>query len=137
MKRAVLCCLCASLLCPAVFAQLSRIGVKGNQFITADSKPIIFRGLDTSDAEKLERNGHWNKEYLAVAKSWGANIVRFPVHPAAWRLRGKDNYFKLLDQGVAWARELGLYVIIDWHSIGNLQAGLFLPGIRALPARFV
>jgi len=113
MKRVVLYCLCSTLLCEAAFAQLSRVGVKGNQFVTADGKAIVFRGLDTSDPEKLQRNGQWNKEYLAVAKSWGANVVRFPVHPSAWRIRGKDHYLKLLDQGVGWARELGLYVIID------------------------
>ena len=58
-------------------------------------------------------------------KSWGANIVRFPVHPSAWRSQGKDNYIKLLDQGVEWAGSLGMYVIIDWHSIGNLRSEMF------------
>lgn len=104
---------------------LSRISVKENQFITADGKPIVFRGLDTSDPDKLERNGHWNKEYFEAMKSWGANIVRFPVHPRAWRAHGKDNYIKLLDQGIQWAKELGLYVIIDWHSIGNLRTEMY------------
>ncbi len=132
MRRIVCCCLCAGLLCPTAFAQLSRVSVKGNHFVNAEGKVIVFRGLDTSDPEKLVRNGHWNKDYLAAAKSWGANLVRFPVHPAAWRMHGKDNYIKLLDQGVGWAKELGLYVIIDWHSIGNLQAGLFLPGYSEL-----
>ncbi len=124
--------MCVTLLCGAAFAQLSRVGVKGNQFVTANGKPIVFRGLDTSDPEKLERNGQWNKEYLAVAKSWGANLVRFPVHPAAWRLRGKDSYIQLLDQGVGWARELGLYVILDWHSMGNLCSELYPPGYSEL-----
>ncbi len=132
MKRTLLCSLCAVLLCPAALAQLSRVSVRGNQFVAADGKTIVFRGLDTSDPDKLERNGQWNREYLAAAKSWGANLVRFPVHPAAWRIRGKDTYLKLLDQGVGWARELGLYVIIDWHSIGNLHAELFLPGYSEL-----
>src|SRR5688572_12648076 len=101
--------------------ELSKISVKGNQFVTADDKPVVFRGLDTSDPDKLQKGGHWNKEYFEAMKSWGANIVRFPVHPRAWRAQGKDNYIKLLDQGVQWAKESGLYVIIDWHSIGNLR----------------
>ena len=58
-------------------------------------------------------------------KSWGANITRFPVHPVAWREQGKENYIKLLDQGIAWAKELGMYVIIDWHSIGNLRTEMY------------
>ena len=105
--------------------ELSRISVKGNKFVTADEKPIVFRGLDTSDPNKLARDGHWNKEYFQEMKNWGANITRFPVHPTAWREQGKDNYIKLLDQGIAWAKELGLYVIIDWHSIGNLRTEMY------------
>ncbi|HEY5918630.1 MAG TPA: cellulase family glycosylhydrolase, partial [Chryseolinea sp.] len=104
---------------------LSRISVSGNKFVTADGKTIVFRGLDTSDPDKLSRENHWNKEYFEAMKDWGANVVRFPVHPSAWRSQGKDNYIKLLDQGVEWAASLGMYVIIDWHSIGNLRSEMF------------
>jgi len=103
----------------------SLISVKANQFITADGKAIVFKGLDASDPDKLAAQGHWNKEYFEAIKSWGANIVRFPVHPAAWRKQGKEAYIKLLDDGVQWAKENGLYVIIDWHSIGNLRTEMF------------
>lgn len=106
-------------------AKLSLVTVKGNKFMTADGKVIVFRGLDASDPDKLEKDGHWNKEYFEQAKSWGANIVRFPVHPVPWRNRGKEEYIKLLDQGVQWAGEIGLYVIIDWHSIGNLRSEMY------------
>ncbi len=69
--------------------ELSRISVKGNKFVTADGRPIIFRGLDTSDPNKLVKDGHWNKEYFQEMKNWGANITRFPVHPVAWREQGQ------------------------------------------------
>jgi aryl-phospho-beta-D-glucosidase BglC (GH1 family) len=120
------------LACAPGFAELSRVSVQGNRFVTADGKTIVFRGLDASDPDKLERNDQWNRGYHEAAKSWGANIIRYPVHPAAWRIRGKESYLKLLDQGVGWARETGLYVIIDWHSMGNLCAGLFAPGYSEL-----
>jgi len=112
----------------SVFAQhgeLSRISVKGNKFVTAIGQGVIFRGLDSSDPDKLEKEGHWNKEYFEEMKRWGANIVRFPVHPAAWRSRGNEPYLALLDQGIKWAGDLGMYVIIDWHSIGNLRTEMF------------
>jgi endoglucanase len=105
-------------------ATLSQVTVSGNKFM-ADGKVIVFRGLDASDPDKLEKQGRWNKAYFEAMKSWGANLVRFPVHPTAWRSRGKDNYIKLLDDGVKWATELGLYVNIDWHSIGNLRTEMY------------
>lgn len=105
--------------------KLSRVSVNGNDFVTEDGKTIIFRGLNTSDPDKLENEGHWNKAYFEEMKKWGANVVRFPIHPTAWAKRGKENYLKLLDNGIQWAGELGMYVIIDWHSIGNLRTEMY------------
>jgi endoglucanase len=104
---------------------LSWIKVEGNRFVNEQGETIIFQGLNSSDPDKLERSGHWNAEYFQQVKSWGANIVRFPVHPRAWRERGKNAYLQLLDEGIRLAEVEGLYVIIDWHSIGNLRSELF------------
>ena len=86
------------------------IRVQGNQFLDAAGRPVVFRGVALSDPDKLEKQGHWNKRIFEEMKAWGANIVRLPVHPAAWRARGPERYLALLDQGVGWARETGLYV---------------------------
>jgi hypothetical protein len=106
-------------------SNLSRISVQGNKFVTADGKPVVFRGLNISDPDKLDREGHWDKRHFDEMKTWGANVVRFPVHPTAWRKRGQEEYLKLLDKGVAFAEAQGLYVIIDWHSIGNLKNEMY------------
>lgn len=106
-------------------ASLKRIKVNGNKFVTESGETMVFRGLNASDPDKLERNGHWNREYFQEIKKWGANIVRFPVHPSAWRSRGQAEYIKLLDTGISLAKEQGLYIIIDWHSIGNLRSQLY------------
>ncbi len=34
-------------------------------------------------------------------------------------------YLHLLDKGVKWATERDMYVIIDWHSIGNLKNEMY------------
>ena len=102
-------------------SKLPRISVKGNSFVTPEGKSIVFRGLNTSDPDRLESSGHWNEGYFREMKSWGANIVRFPVHPSAWRKRGQDEYLKLLDKGIELATAHDMHVIIDWHSIGNLK----------------
>jgi hypothetical protein len=112
---------CMLLLHLAISGQnsLSRVSVEGNKFMVNDTM-IIFHGVNTSDPEKLTSDGHWNEEYFKEIKSWGANLVRFPVHPAAWRKVGKDAYLQMLDKGIKYAGDLGMYVVIDWHSIGNL-----------------
>ena len=101
--------------CSFGFSQLPRVSVRDNQFVV-NGEPIIFHGMSSSDPEKLMRDQHWNKQYFEVMKSWGANLVRFPIHPNAWRKLGKEKYIALLDEGIKYAGDLGMYVIIDWHS---------------------
>ena len=100
------------------------IRVQGNQFVDASGHPLVFRGMAISDPDKLEKGGHWNRRLFEEMRDWGANIVRIPVHPVSWRARGRERYLELLDQGVAWARETGLFVMVDWHVIGNLRTEL-------------
>jgi hypothetical protein len=107
-------------------ALLPRILVDGNRFVDPDGATLVFRGVSVSDPDKLEREGQWNRALFEEARSgWNANTVRIPVHPAAWRERGEEAYLALLDDGIRWAEEMSLYVIIDWHTIGNLRTELF------------
>ena len=101
------------------------ISVKGNKLVDEAGKTVILRGVNISDPDKLMKNGRWSKKHFEAVKSFGANVIRVPVHPAAWQSRGADGYFTLLDQAVRWANELDIYLIIDWHSIGNLQSELY------------
>ena len=105
--------------------KLPLISVSGNRFVDPTGKPILFRGVSIADPDKIESQGHWNKDLFVKVKETGATVVRIPVHPVAWRWRGTKNYLALLDQAVQWCTDLGLYVDIDWHSIGNLKQGLF------------
>ena len=105
------------------------VKVEQNKFIDRNGKEIIFRGLCYSDPDKVERDGQWNNRYFEEAKNWGANIVRFAVHPSAINRRGWDEYFKIMDRGIEMAKQTGLLVIIDWHSIGNLKDEKFTGGI--------
>lgn len=105
--------------------KLPLISVKGNQFVDPDGKPVLFRGLSISDPDKLQMQGHWNREHFVKVKEMGTTLLRIPVHPVAWRERGGGEYVKLLDQAVEWSTGLGMYIIIDWHSIGNLTTGIF------------
>ena len=104
---------------------LKPIRVEGDQFVDPEGEPVIFKGVSIADPDKLVRQGQWGKGLFEEVKSWGANHVRVPVHPVAWRGRGKDAYLELLDEAVTWATELELYVMIDWHTIGNIETGLF------------
>ncbi|MDG5767121.1 cellulase family glycosylhydrolase [Balneolales bacterium ANBcel1] len=104
---------------------LPQIFVQGNSFVNEYGDTIIFQGINFSDPDRLMSIGEWREDLFRTAREWGSNVIRLPVHPSAWRERGPENYLELLDQAVEWAKEYELYVIIDWHSIGNLRTELF------------
>jgi hypothetical protein len=101
------------------------IRVEGNRFVDEQGETVVLMGMAISDPDKLALSGHWQKGHFEAIKRWGADVVRIPVHPVAWRGRGKEGYLELLDEAVVWASEFELYLMIDWHTIGNLQSGLF------------
>ncbi len=105
--------------------RLPLISVKTNKFVDPSGTPLMFRGVSISDPDKVEMQGHWDKAHFEKVKELGANVVRIPVHPIAWRERTPHEYIKLLDQAVGWCTELNMYVLLDWHSIGNLETGVF------------
>lgn len=104
---------------------LPLIMVKGNKFVNSKGDTLLFRGLAISDPDKIERQGHWNKAHFEKIREMGSMIVRIPVHPVAWRERTPEKYLELLDQAADWCTDLGMYIVIDWHSIGNLGMELF------------
>ncbi len=104
---------------------LPLISVSGNRFVNPAGETVLFRGASIADPHKLLEQGQWKRDIFKAVKELGANVIRLPVHPIAWRELGQPKYFELIDQAVQWSTDLGMYVIVDWHSIGNLHAGLF------------
>lgn len=101
------------------------ISIDGKNFVNEAGETMIFQGVNIRDPHNLEEEGHWTKSHFQEAKAWGANVIRLPIHPPSWRARGEEGYLALIDQAVEWAGELELYLILDWHSIGNLKMEMF------------
>ena len=100
-------------------AALPKIRIEGNRFVNPKGETVVLRGLALSDPAHLQRKGQWGRPYFEAARSWNANVVRVPVHPSYWRQLGEEAYLAMIDDAVRWSAELGMYVIIDWHTIGN------------------
>jgi hypothetical protein len=104
---------------------LPMIHVYKNKFVNARGDTILFRGVSIADPDKIDGQGMWSKQLFEEVKKLGSMLVRIPVHPVAWRARTPTQYMTLLDSAASWCTDLGMYIIIDWHSIGNLKMELF------------
>jgi len=105
--------------------EMAIVKVEGNHFVMPDGNTVLFRGIAISDPDKVARQGHWNKAHFEKVKELGSNLVRIPIHPVAWRERTPEAYLKMLDEAVDWCTDLEMYVMLDWHTIGNLEMEMF------------
>ncbi|MEM9368415.1 MAG: glycoside hydrolase family 5 protein [Planctomycetota bacterium] len=106
-----------------------RFRVNGNRIVDPSGKPQIFRGVVSMDPilQTWPGNpdeGSWNEAYYAEMAEWGAKIVRLQIHPNVWRV-DKTKAMQLIDQSVKWIGKHGMYVLLDFHSIGFVPTGSF------------
>ncbi|MCS7386287.1 MAG: glycoside hydrolase family 5 protein [archaeon GB-1867-005] len=100
---------------------LPKLEIVGNELL-ASGKEVILRGVGIADPAYLDWEGKFGEELFDVIKMWNVNVVRVPVHPVFWK-RYFDYLERYLDRVVEWCEERGIYVIIDWHAIGNPITG--------------
>jgi aryl-phospho-beta-D-glucosidase BglC (GH1 family) len=81
--------------------------------------------MNIGDLLDLYDQGHLTEDYFHKAADWGAGLIRIPVSPGNFRKHGDEDSFNVLDKAVGFCERYGMYVIIDWHSEGDLIHNLF------------
>ena len=112
----------------------ARLSAHGNRIVDANGNVVLLKGLMPPDPVKVRQDRDLHQEFFAGMASTGANVIRIPVHPENW-VQDKDYLWRYLDPIVAWAGESHMYVIIDWHYIGNVATGVGpqMPDLQANP----
>jgi len=95
--------------------------VDGNKIVTPSGQQVILRGLALIDPLRMQQAKIWNETFFDEMKKWNANIIRIAITPELWRKMGKEYYIKNLKKAISWSKKRNIYIIIDWHSIGNLK----------------
>ena len=103
-----------------------KLGMAGNQLVDEFGNIVQLRGISSHGLQNApECVTKESIQYLIV--DWGINVYRAAVYVAEW-----DNGYVIngpyfddkLQEVVQWCKELGIYVIIDWHVIGDPNAYL-------------
>lgn len=109
-------------------SKLPRLQVKGTVLADSKGKTVQLRGISTHGLS-------WFPEYVNadafrfMKKNWKVNVVRLALYTEEYNgyctgdAANRKKLEKCIDDGVKYATEAGLYVIIDWHilSDGNPQ----------------
>ncbi len=100
--------------------------LEGTQIVGEDGQPVQLRGVSTHGLAWFPQ--YVNQEcFRQLRTEWRANVVRLAMYTAesgGFCTGGDQESLKrLIDDGIRYATEEDLYVIIDWHilSDGNPQ----------------
>jgi endoglycosylceramidase len=95
--------------------------VRGGFIRDEDGRALLLRGLNLAGSHKVTPYFSFQEEpdYVRVRDPWGMNAVRFLVTWAAIEpARGfyDETYLDAVAERMEWAREAGLYVVLDMHQ---------------------
>lgn len=91
---------------------------EGQWIKDGEGNVVILRGVNFEGLEYGAWNTHTEQDY-AIISSWGLNVVRLPI---AWSYIESEpgtynyEYLNYVDRDIAWAKQNGLYVILDMHQ---------------------
>lgn len=107
------------------FEENGKLQLVGTQLCNKNGEAVQLKGPSTLGLVWYPE--YINREAFRTVRDWGANLIRLAMYTMEedGYLSGGDRAFtkELIDKGVKYATELGMYVIIDWHilSDGNPQ----------------
>ena len=106
----------------AVVAPAGRLFVSGGRLVNAEGQPVALRGVSTHGIG-------WFPEYVnadafrTLRDDYGVNAIRIALYTeeSGGYCTGGDRQqlSRLVAEGVACATELGMYAIIDWHTLSD------------------
>ena len=99
-----------------------KLSVKGVNLVDSKGNKFQLKGVSTHGI-------NWFPEYVnkdafkTLRDDWGANTIRLAMYTAEYNGYctggNQASLKKLVEDGVKYATELGMYVIIDWHVLND------------------
>lgn len=106
---------------PSVGKELPALAVEGTQLVDDKGNPVQMKGVSTHGLAWYP--GYVNEDCFAQLKEWGVDVIRLAMYTGengGYCTGGdKDKLKTLIRDGVEYAVNCGLYVIIDWHILSD------------------
>ncbi len=99
---------------------LLSIRVDGGRFIDTEGREVLLHGINLSEKSRQRGYVSWHgPEDFARMRSWGFNCIRLSIfwdgiEPEPGRY--DEEYLRRIDQRIEWAKQNGLYVLLDMHQ---------------------
>ena len=93
-----------------------QLKVSGTDIVSQTGKKVQLKGVSTHGIAWFPQ--YVNKSCFHSFRKLGANTIRLALYsdPGAGYT---ESWYKKVEEGVRYATELGMYVIIDWHILSD------------------
>lgn len=98
------------------------LSVSGTKLVDSQGNPVQLKGISTHGLAWYPDYVNWEC-FAQLKEEWGADLIRLAMYTAengGYCTGGdKDSLKTLVRNGVQYATECGMYVIIDWHILSD------------------
>ncbi len=110
------------------------LSVEGTQLVDSEGRPVQLKGISTHGLAWYPQ--YVNREcFRQLKEEWGMDVIRLAMYTAesgGYCTDGNQEDLKaLVRDGVEYATDCGLYVIIDWHILSDGNPNTHLEEARA------
>lgn len=114
--------------------ELLPLHVEGTQLVNEAGAPLQLKGLSTHGLAWFPQ--YVNQElFTELATDWKCNVVRLAMYSAEYNGYctggNKEELKQLVRDGVQYAENAGMYVIVDWHVLGEGDPNLYKEEAKA------
>lgn len=103
------------------FAEHGALRVSGTNLVDQNGNPYQLFGMSTHGLSWFPE--YVNADAFATLRSWNTNCVRLAMYTAEYNGYctggNKESLKNTVKQGVEYATNQGMYVIIDWHILND------------------
>lgn len=101
-----------------------KLSVEGTNLVDSKGQPFQLRGISTHGINWDVGKPYVNKKaFKTLRDEWGVNAIRLAMYTEEYNGYcsggSKSQLKKLINKGVSYATDLGMYAIIDWHILSD------------------
>ena len=115
-------------------AALPALAVEGTSLVDGQGNPVQLKGISTHGLAWYP--GYVNADcFKQLKEEWGIDVIRLAMYTGEYggycSGGDKDGLKSLVRDGVKYATDCGLYVIIDWHILSDGNPNTYIEDSKA------
>ena len=98
------------------------LSIQNGRVVNGNGEPFVIKGVSTHGLSWYPKYVNKNS-FKTLRDNYGVNTIRLALYTSEYNGYctggSKKDLEKIIDKGVRYAKDLGMYVIIDWHILSD------------------